>query len=145
MNIVLNKIRINSPIETVFETVTTAQFWPEWHPSCSGVDGVVDAPYQLDDEIHQVAYVAGKTRRGTWLVTEHVPLQKVTLEMDGGRLQIRYTFIQSGGTTRVIRRLTYPMPSEPGGYTSEKLEKAMHEESELGLQQLKSLIERKMR
>lgn len=142
MNIVLNKTRIHASIEKVFALTTTAQYWPEWHPSCIRVTGKIDAPYQAGDEIHQEAKIVGKTRQGTWIVTEHIPLQRVALEMEEGRLQIRYTFVPLNGAIQVIRRLTYPTPQNMGGFSAADLEKMMHDESELGMQQLKVLIER---
>ncbi len=142
MNIVLNITRIQASIEKVFELTTTAKYWPQWHPSCIQVEGAIEAPYQVGDEIHQVANVAGKIRSGTWSVTELIPLERVTLDIDGGRLEIRYTFVQLGRETRVVRRLTYPTPTDMDEYSAADLEKVMHEESELGLQQLKELIEK---
>lgn len=141
MNIILNKVRIYAPIETVFGIVTTAKFWPKWHPSTIRVGGTTERPYQLGDQIDQVAYIAGQTRVGTWTVTEHTPLEKSKLEMGDGTLAVRYTFAILPGCTRVIRRLTYPARMANAAYDLSALEMLLHNESAQGLQQLKRLIE----
>ena len=142
MNIVLNQIRISGPIESVFKIVTTARYWPQWHPSCSRVSGATERPYQLGDTVHQVAHVAGKTRRGTWRVIAHEFPQKTALQMHGGRIEVRYTFVPYPNGTRVIRRLTYPASFADGGHELQELEEMMHFESEQGMHQLKILAER---
>ena len=53
------------PIDAVFDVVTTARFWPAWHPATRGVEGDVDHPAQLGDQIIEHVTIAGVAgRRG---------------------------------------------------------------------------------
>ena len=144
MNIVINKVRIARPLDVVFDLVTTARHWPEWHPSTISVSGTIERPYQLGDTIRQRAHVAGRIRDGVWTVTEHRHPERVVLQMYGGELEIRYSFEQLQGSTRVIRRLTYPVAFVENRHDLTAVEEMMHAESEQGLQQLKTLIEGKL-
>ena len=141
MNIVINKVRIRGPVEAIFDLATTARYWPAWHPSTISVGGVTERPYQLGDTIHHVAHIADKTRDGTWTVTEHVRPQRVALQMHGGLIEVRYTFVPLKESTRVIRRLTYPADFVGNQRDLQTFEQTMHAESELGLQQLKAVVE----
>jgi uncharacterized protein YndB with AHSA1/START domain len=38
---------VDRPIDAVFDVVTTARFWPEWHPATRGVEGDIDHPARL--------------------------------------------------------------------------------------------------
>ena len=40
MAAVVNTIKIGGPAEAVFDLVTTARFWPEWHPATRAVGGL---------------------------------------------------------------------------------------------------------
>lgn len=141
MNIVLNRVRINAPIVAVFDLVTTACHWPQWHPSTIEVGGVIARPYQLGDKVRQVAHIGGRTRNGTWLVIEHLRPARVTLQMHGGAIEIRYSFLEIVGGTQVVRRLAYAADFVDGGQDLTAFERLMHTESALGLQQLKMLVE----
>lgn len=141
MNIVINHIRICASIEDVFDLATTARYWPKWHPSTIEVGGTITRPYQLGDTIWQVARIDDRIRTGTWSVTEHSRPNRVVLQMYGGEIEVRYTFVERAGDTQVIRRLTYTAALVDGGHDLTAFERLMHAESALGLQQLKLLIE----
>ncbi len=59
------------PIDAVFDVVTTARFWPAWHPATRGVEGDVDHPAQLGDQIIEHVTIAGVDGSGTWTVVEY--------------------------------------------------------------------------
>ncbi|MEZ4674163.1 MAG: SRPBCC family protein [Caldilineaceae bacterium] len=145
MNIVLNSVRIDGPIEAVFDLVTTARYWPDWHPSTISVGGVIARPYQLGDSVRQVATIGGRIRNGTWTVAKHVRPERVTLQMYEGAIEIRYTFVATHTGTQVIRRLAYTSDFVDGGHDLTTFERTMHAESAMGLQQLKRLIEEILR
>ncbi|MCB0061989.1 MAG: SRPBCC family protein [Caldilineaceae bacterium] len=141
MNIVLTIVRINGPINAIFDLVTTARYWPAWHPSTVSVVGVTERPYQLGDTVRQMAHSGGRPRDGVWTVTEHCRPERVTLQMHGGDIEIRYTFAAVEGGTQVIRRLMYTADFVDGGHDLTTFEQLMHSESEVGLLQLKGLVE----
>jgi len=57
------------PLEAVFDIVTTARFWTEWHPATRSVEGDVDHPAQLGDQITEYVRIAGIEGSGTWWST----------------------------------------------------------------------------
>ncbi len=58
------------PIDAVFDVVTTARFWTEWHPATRGVEGDVDHPARLGDRITEhvsIAGIEGSGRERGWV------------------------------------------------------------------------------
>ena len=53
MTAVVNTVTINGAPKAVFDLITTARLWPQWHPATKGVGGVVERPYGLGDMIHE--------------------------------------------------------------------------------------------
>jgi hypothetical protein len=49
----VNTVTINGTSKAVFDLITTARLWPQWHPATKGVGGVVERPYGLGDLIHE--------------------------------------------------------------------------------------------
>jgi hypothetical protein len=39
---VVNTVTINGTPKAVFDLITTARLWPQWHPATKGVGGVVE-------------------------------------------------------------------------------------------------------
>ena len=83
---------VDRPIGLVFDVVTTARFWPEWHPATQGVEGDIDHPAGLGDRIIEHVTIAGITGTGTWTVVEHNPPHSLALEsvLGDNRLRISY-------------------------------------------------------
>jgi uncharacterized protein YndB with AHSA1/START domain len=102
------------PAEAVFDLVTTARFWPQWHPATRGVEGDVDRPAQLGDRITEHVVIAGIEGTGAWTVVARDRPHRLVLEADlsMGRFQISYTFTHTsrtdGGWTRMRRDLVFP-------------------------------------
>jgi uncharacterized protein YndB with AHSA1/START domain len=59
---ICKSIRIQTPVEEVFEYVTTPGNWPAWHPSSLGVDGATDHSLEPGEQVTEEYRVAG--RRG---------------------------------------------------------------------------------
>ena len=99
------------PIDAVFDVVTTARFWPEWHPATRGVEGDIDHPARLGDQIIEHVTIAGIQGSGTWTVVEHDRPHHLALETDlaFGHLRISYELTTvDGGRTRFQRDLDFP-------------------------------------
>ncbi len=99
------------PIDAVFNVVTTARFWPEWHPATRGVAGDVGQPARLGDQIIEHVTIAGIQGSGTWTVVEHDRPHHLALETDlaAGHLRISYQLTTVGaGRTRFQRDLDFP-------------------------------------
>jgi uncharacterized protein YndB with AHSA1/START domain len=98
------------PIEEVFDVVTTARYWPQWHPATRRVEGDVDGPTQLGHRITEHVTIAGTDGTGTWTVVERDRPHHLALETDlhVGHLRISYWFSATAGGTRCRRDLDIP-------------------------------------
>ena len=131
---------VDRPIGPVFDFVTTARFWPQWHPATRGVEGDIDHPARVGDRITEHVTVAGISGTGTWTVVECAPPHSLTLEADLGpaRLRISYRLDpEADGRTRFRRDLDFPeLGPEIGA--------AMEEQSAAGVANLARLVEREV-
>jgi Polyketide cyclase / dehydrase and lipid transport len=98
------------PIDAVFDVVTTARFWTEWHPPTRGVEGDVDHPARLGDRIIEHVTIAGIEGSGMWTVVQHDRPHHLALETDlaVGRLRISYELTTVDGGTRFQGDLDFP-------------------------------------
>lgn len=136
---VVNTVTINGASKAVFDLITTARLWPQWHPATKGVGGVVERPYGLGDLIHERGRIGDKDFETTWKVVEHVRPSKIVLQSQKAPTRISYTFTAGKGTTIFTRKLEYKAEI----FASVKeLEKVMRDQSEQGVNQLKALVEK---
>jgi uncharacterized protein YndB with AHSA1/START domain len=129
---------VDRPIEPVFAVVSTARFWPEWHPATRGVEGDIDRPARLGDRITEHGTITGVDDSGVWMVTEHSPPHRLAFEAElaVGRLRIAYAFTTVPGVgTRCQRDLDFP---ELGP----KVYAQMETQSARGMDRLARLVER---
>jgi uncharacterized protein YndB with AHSA1/START domain len=136
---VVNTVTINGPPKAVFDLITTARLWPQWHPATKGVGGVVERPYGLGDLIHERGQIGDKEFQTTWKVVEHVRPSKIVLQSQTVPTRITYTFTAGKGTTAFTRRLEYKADSFAA---VKELEKVMRDQSEQAIKQLKMLVEK---
>ena len=139
---VVNTVTINGTPKAVFDLITTARLWPQWHPATKGVGGVVERPYGLGDLIHERGQIGDKEFQTTWRVVEHVRPSKVVLQSQTAPTRITYTFTAGKGTTAFTRRLEYRADSFA---VVKELEKVMRDQSEQAVKQLKMLVEKLLR
>jgi uncharacterized protein YndB with AHSA1/START domain len=128
------------PIEAVFDVVTTARFWTEWHPATRGVEGDVDHPARLGDRIVEHVTIAGIEGSGTWTVVQYDRPHHLALETElaVGQLRISYQLATvDGGGTRFQRDLDFP---ELGPQVSA----AMDAQSAEGITNLARLVQREV-
>jgi hypothetical protein len=139
---VVNSVRIDGPVDRVFDLVTTTKYWPQWHPATVGVGGVTERPMALGDVVRERAEIGGRTYEGDWTVAEHVRPERVVLRIGSGRIQISYAFRALGDATEFERTLEYqPQDFAPAGADPAAVDALMFSQSEQGLQKLKRLIE----
>lgn len=138
MTTVVNTVTINGTPKAVFDLITTARLWPQWHPATKKVGGVIARPYGPGDLIHEGGRIGDKDFDTTWKVVEHVRPSKVVLQSQKAPTRITYTFAPGKGTTIFTRKLEYRAEN----FASVKeLEKVMRDQSERGVNQLKALVE----
>jgi uncharacterized protein YndB with AHSA1/START domain len=139
MTAVVNIVTINGTPKPVFDLITTARLWPQWHPATKGVGGVVERPYGLGDLIHERGRIGDKDFETTWKVVEHVRPSKIVLQSQTAPTRITYTFKPGKGTTVFTRKLEYKTDSFA---EVKELEKVMRDQSEKGVNQLKAVVEK---
>jgi uncharacterized protein YndB with AHSA1/START domain len=145
MTTVCNEVRIDGPRELVFDLVTTTRYWPQWHPATEAIAGVTDRPLALGDLVHERAVIDGRVHAGTWSVTEHVRPARLVLQIDGGRIEIRYTFSPIAASTLLRRELHYrPCDFAGGRADPAALETRMQTQSAEALRRLKRLVEQRL-
>ena len=127
------------PIDAVFDVVTTARFWTEWHPATRGVEGDVDHPARLGDHIVEHVTIAGIEGTGTWTVVEHDRPHRLALETElaVGRLRISYQLAAVAGGTRFQRDLDFPD-------LGPQIAAVMDAQSQAGVASLAQLVERQI-
>src|ERR1043166_411253 len=106
MPTIANSIMITGPVAAVFDLVTTARFWPQWHPATLAVGGVTERPYQLGDAIHERGQVGAAQFQVVWTVTEHDRPRRVAFQCPAPA-RIVYTFEQKGESTEFRREVEY--------------------------------------
>jgi hypothetical protein len=140
---VVNTVRIDGPIERVFDIVTTTKHWPQWHPATVGVGGVTERPLALGDIIREQARIGGHLYEGDWTVAGHTRPTRLLLSAGGGRIQISYIFRPAGDATEFERELTFnPEDFGRGAAEPAAVEALMYRQSEEGLQKLKQLVQK---
>jgi hypothetical protein len=106
-----NQVRIVGPLAAVFDLVTTARFWPRWHPASRAVAGVIERPYQLGDVIWERVSFGNQLVNFTWRVTEHVRPHRVVFEAENADARISYSFEAEGPAVLFTRVQHYnPAP-----------------------------------
>ena len=135
---VSNTVTIRGAPKAVFDLITTARLWPQWHPATKAVGGVVERPYGLGDLIHERGRIGDKDFETTWKVVEHRRPSKIVLQSQKAPTRITYTFAPGQGTTLFKRKLEYRAESLA---SIKELGKVMRDQSEQGVNQLKALVE----
>jgi hypothetical protein len=139
---VANVTSITGPAGPVFDLITSARFWPDWHPASRAVFGVTQRPYQLGDLIHERVLFAATEHIVTWRVAEHIRPSRVVLQAVASPTRITYTLEPRGTATEFRREVEYdeaqlrqalPQVGDWG--------RLVFAQSEEGLRRLKELIE----
>jgi len=140
---VTKKILIQGPMERVFDLVTTAKYWTQWHPATISVTGAIDQPMQRGDTIRERARVAGIIAENDWTVVKRKRLSHVALKMPGtrlGDLELVYRFQPRGAEVEFTRELEFDLSKLPP-LTRSEIERQLLSDSEVGLKRLKTLVE----
>ena len=104
--------RIARTPEDVFNFVTTPEHWLVWHPSSISVEGAVNHPLQVGEQVTEAFVVAGRSGAVTWTVQECQPPRTWAIVGEvpvAGSGTIRYELRDEHGATRFSRRFTYQM------------------------------------
>lgn len=110
---ITNDINIKQPAEVVYDYVTTADNWKDWHPNTRDTDGANDHPATLGEEITEYLKI-GDFDAGTihWVVTgdSRPTLWQITGEYADAPVQFTITYTLTTtrrGDTHYRRELVY--------------------------------------
>lgn len=145
MGRVAGSILVHGPIDRVFDLVTTARYWPDWHPATLGVSGAVETPMRLGDSIHERARIGGVIGENDWTVVECVRPSRIVLRMPGtrlGDLEIVYRFSPWGDAIEITRELEFDLANLPPSMDKRMIEQQMNTDSAEAVQRLRDLVER---
>ncbi len=143
---VVTSVTIDGAPEAVFDLVTTARFWPQWHPATRAVGGVTERPFRLGDRISEAGRIGEQNFQTSWRVIDHVYPSSVVLHSETSDTRITYTFSARDGGTVFTRDLAYraenfaAVAAAPGG-----AEGLMRSQSEQAVKQLKAMVEKILR
>jgi uncharacterized protein YndB with AHSA1/START domain len=143
---VANTVAIAGAPAAVFDLITTARFWPQWHPATMAVGGVTERPYGLGDRIYERGRIGSVNFQVIWQVVEHVRPSRVALQAETSPARIMYAFQPQGDATAFTRSVEYRL-ERPSTETSalDELDRLMRVQSEQAVTQLKALVERILR
>jgi uncharacterized protein YndB with AHSA1/START domain len=143
---VVNTVTIAGAPEAVFDLITTARFWPQWHPASRAVGGVTERPYGLGDRILERGRIGNRDFQITWKVVEHVRPSRAVLQSERSPARITYSFQARNGSTVFTRELKYKgedvVAATP---TPDEINRLMQVQSEQAVNQLKALVEKILR
>jgi uncharacterized protein YndB with AHSA1/START domain len=138
---ILTTVHIDGRPEAVFDLVTTARFWPRWHPATLAVAGVTQRPFGPGDRIHERVRFGDIVAQGTWEVVEYDRPWRAVLRTEMPSVRITYSFAADGGGTEFRRELEYEA-SLAGAFPDRgAFDRLMQAQSEQGLRKLKELVE----
>jgi hypothetical protein len=99
MDSVTNPVTIRGSSGLVFDLVTSARFWPRWHPATQSVGGVIERSYQLGELVHERGQIAGVPFTVSWRVVEHSRPSRIVIHSQNPPATIRYALAQQDDGT----------------------------------------------
>jgi uncharacterized protein YndB with AHSA1/START domain len=144
MTRIVTTIRIQCPIEAVFDYVTTPANWLAWHPASRSVTGTTDHSLMVGDAVTEEFIAAGRHGSATWRVTRREAPYLWVIEMvtPGGRATIAYRLKTEADETVFERDLTYATSTLWLTFLDLLvIRRRMERESRVALQRLKAILE----
>src|SRR5258706_8857402 len=115
MTQIVTHISIERPVEAVFDYVTNAAKWPEWHPSSVGVDSQTSKSLRVGERVREDIKVGWRRDQVVWTVKEYQRPRRWIIEglgQQGGSAVLEYQLNANGAATSFTRILNYRMPSK---------------------------------
>lgn len=143
MSQVTNSIFIRGAVNAIFDFVTTAKYWTQWHPATVGVSGQIENAMRLGDVIRERAKIGAAIGENDWTVTEWEQNKRVVLLMPNtrlGDLQITYAFIEKNGGVEFTRELMYDASAFPQAI-ADALAQQMDSDSRIATEHIQEMFE----
>ncbi len=143
MSQITNTIHIRGNANEIFDFVTTAKYWTQWHPATVGVSGQIENPMRLGDVIRERAKIGEAIGENDWTVAEWERNTRVVLSMPQtrlGDLQISYTFVETEGGVHFSRELIFDTSAFPQEIAN-AITAQMQNDSRIATERIKELYE----
>ena len=103
------QVRIERPVDAVFDFATDASLWYRWHPATRAVSNTVPRPLRVGEQVTESIRAGGRSFDATWTVLACKPprLWVIATATGQGDSRIIYELAPEGGGTRFKRRLAY--------------------------------------
>ncbi|KAL1408055.1 hypothetical protein Q8F55_004852 [Vanrija albida] len=105
-----NEARFAFPIKPVFELITHAKYWTEWHTASKAVGGVTERAYTLGDLVYEYGEYDDGTKHHMFWVVAAQDREGYTLSVliaEEQRVGLRYLLREEGGVTHFARETIY--------------------------------------
>jgi uncharacterized protein YndB with AHSA1/START domain len=129
------EVVIDGPLHEVFDVITSARFWPQWHVLTRAVAGVVERPFQKGDRIYEFVRTPVGPVELDYQVVELDRPRRAKLQTEDGTA-VTYTFEEKAGGT-IFRRALDLGPAFGG----QKAPVATDDTEQTSMANLKALVE----
>jgi uncharacterized protein YndB with AHSA1/START domain len=138
-------VHVKQPVEKVFDYITTASNWPEWHPSTVRVSGAVFHPALEGETIVETVRLGIARDRFTWKVEERQApnrwVIRATSERYRQKVRIVYTLTAKDEGTLWEREMCFDIPKSLELLDKLLFSKLVRRNSETAVRQLKEVME----
>lgn len=135
------EIEINGPVQAVFDLVTQARFWPEWHVLTRAVTGTTQRPFRPGDKFTEFIRTPEGTQELTWHVVDFEEGKRVTIGQEGNPNTISYRFSATPNGTLFSRTVDSPEGSQVKSAAASRAA-VTHDTETHSINALKALVER---
>jgi hypothetical protein len=142
MPAIRNQVLVHGDPRAVFDWVTTAKYWTQWHPATISVNGQIDKPLKIGDVVHERAKIGTQEGENDWTVVECDAPKHLMLYMPGtrlGDLRITYDFKQTDKGIEFIRTLSYDASSFPTDARA-LIEEQLASDSKLAVERIAAMV-----
>ncbi len=138
-------VHIDRPVEEVFDFITNASRWTQWHPATVSVSGDVDHPALEGEIIVEIVRFGVARDRFAWKVEEReAPYRwviRAKSERHGQMVKIAYNLEQENDGTRWEREMTFYLPGSFKHLDKLFINRTLTRNSRKAVRQLKELME----
>lgn len=141
---IIKKVSINSPVEKVFQFVTSPDNWTRYVTSLTEVREVSSKGLEPGTTFIWQYRMIGMTFNGKGHITENVKNASFGMKMEGGfPIQEHYTFTPANGGTDLAIEIKYEIPGKILSTISKSavVEKLNQKEADGVLEKIKTLCE----
>lgn len=139
-------VHIARPAGEVFDYLTTAANWPEWHPATAWIKGDATSHPAVRGEVITERVKHGPVRDTfDWTVEECRPPERWAIRgkgrMFGQKVLITYDLSPENGGTKWVRKMTFFFPGAYACLDKLLLNGILQRNSEEALRRLKEVLE----